>query len=101
MAADVKGKAILVTDMPKCCGECYFCRGLNVCYLKRMLEGDGLLTIWTVDKQILDRTKPDWCPLVPMPEYDTESYFPDEYMDGYKDGWNACLDAIGSNLPAS
>ena len=61
-------KAILLVDMPMNCGECCFLRGLNTCYLKRSIERDGIITIYTVDKQIMDMSKPSWCPLKPMPE---------------------------------
>lgn len=91
-------KSILVVDTPKNCEQCCFCKGLNVCQVKKMLENDGVFTVYTVDKQIMDGTKPDWCPLNPIPEKDPNSYFPDEYSDGYKDGHNACIDEIISSI---
>lgn len=38
---------------------------------------------------------PDWCPIKQLPKKDINSYFPDEYQDGYAEGWNACIDALG------
>ncbi len=34
-------------------------------------------------------TKPDWCPLKPLPE--KEDDYMDDYYEGYTDGWNYCL----------
>lgn len=38
--------------------------------------------------------KPDWCPLRLLPEEDYENHYPDEWEDGYADGWNACIREI-------
>ena len=89
-------KAVLVMDMPESCKKCVFCRGLNACKLKKYLVGDRICTIYTVDKQIMEGGKPDWCPLRELPEKMPE------LKSGYEDistsirrvGWNACLDAI-------
>lgn len=89
-------KAVLVMDMPESCKKCVFCRGLNACKLNKYLVGDRICTIYTVDKQIMEGGKPDWCPLRELPEKIPE------LKSGYEDistsirrvGWNACLDAI-------
>lgn len=89
-------KAVLVMDMPESCKKCVFCRGLNACKLNKYLVGDRICTIYTVDKQIMEGGKPDWCPLRELPEKMPE------LKSGYEDistsirrvGWNACLDAI-------
>lgn len=77
-------KAILAMDMPKNCAECRFstigCQDNDICYLN--------------NKEIYLEKKPKWCPLKPMPEKDNKSYFPDEYSDGHRDGYNACIDEI-------
>lgn len=84
-------KAILVIDMPKNCQECKLkstVRGIqNVTHCCNLAEG-----IITLDKGFEERL-PN-CPLKPMPEKDNKSYFPDEYSDGYKDGYNACIDEM-------
>lgn len=87
-------KAILVMDMPKKCYDCPFlnedveCLAFNTNYI----EVDGL------------KKKPDWCPLVPMPEKKPESAAGISFNlngsrcetvgDKYVRGWNACIDAI-------
>lgn len=85
-------KAILVMDMPVDCKQCVFCRGLNACKLKKYLVRDKICTVYTVDKQIMEGGKPDWCPLRELPE---RSDHPEHCDNGRFDaGWNACLDAI-------
>ena len=84
-------KAVLVMDMPEDCKQCVFCRGLNACKLKKYLVRDKICTVYTVDKQIMEGGKPDWCPLRELPE---RSDHPEHCDNGRFDaGWNACLDA--------
>lgn len=88
-------KAVLVMDMPSSCMECLFCRGLNVCRLKQCLEKDGVLSVFTVDNQILNNSKPDWCPLRELPKkkptIGKESDNDILYMNA---GYNACIDEL-------
>ena len=68
-------------DTPENCGKCKFisefwCRAMGA---RRVPNNDVV---------------PVWCPLNPLPEKDMESYFPDEFGDGYSTGWNACIDVI-------
>lgn len=86
------GKSILVIDAPENCGRCPFCKGLNACKIMKFLNGDKITTIYTVDKQIFDGTRPDWCPLHDM----TERADHPNYCDNgrYDKGWNDCLDHI-------
>lgn len=85
-------KAILIMDMPEDCKQCVFCRGLNACKLKKYLVRDKICTVYTVDKQIMEGGKPDWCPLRELPE---KSDHPEHCDNGRFDaGWNACLDSI-------
>lgn len=93
-------KSVLVIDTPKNCYECPFgteyCGNLEYegcCELAGCLDSDMRL----ITEELYDyesESKPDWCPLNPLPEKDTESYFPDEFGDGYATGWNRCIDAI-------
>lgn len=84
-------KAILVMDMPKNCQSCKLkstVRGIkNVTHCCNLAEG-----MITLDKGFEERL-PN-CPLKHMPEKDNKSYFPDEYSDGHRDGYNACIDEI-------
>ena len=89
-------KAVLVMDMPESCKKCVFCRGLNACKLKKYLVGDRICTIYTVDKQIMEGGKPDWCPLRELPEKipELKSGYEEISKSIHRDGWNACLDEI-------
>ena len=87
-------KAILVIDMPKNCNECkirFDDEYSNWCPYDNP-EPNG---VW---KYVEKGTKPDWCPLKPLPEKEVNFGSPyflyDEYGDGYTDGWNGCLNVI-------
>lgn len=85
-------KAILVLEMPESCECCPFCKGWNVCKIMKYLKGEKIMSIYTLDRQIFEGGKPDWCPLKPMPE---RANHPDCCDNGRFDaGWNDCLDAI-------
>lgn len=83
-------KAIAVIDeFPKSCYEC------PLSHSEAGFFGDICDSVCTV----LDRTnivfmdgmgKPDWCPLRPLPH----KLQADWYTDGYKEGFNACLEEI-------
>lgn len=57
---------------------------------------DRICTIYTVDKQIMEGGKPDWCPLRELPEKipDLEHGYENVEKSIIRTGWNACLDAI-------
>ena len=87
-------KAILVMDMPESCTECQFCREIDeidaCCEIAREPRDESLCRM--IGKY--DKERPDWCPLKEVPGRDKESHYPDEYMDGFTDGWNRCIDNI-------
>lgn len=89
------GKSILVMDTPECCEECPFCKGLNDCKVMKYLNGDKITTIYTVDKQIFDGTKPDWCPLQDAPEKKSiDGLRGRPLLEAQFVGWNECIDRI-------
>lgn len=74
-------KSVLVINTPENCGKCKFisefwCRAMS----GRRVPNNDII--------------PDWCPLKSLPEEDHEDYYPDEWEDGYVNGWNACLRKI-------
>lgn len=83
-------KSVLVIDTSEDCASCYLCGfTLNLQYCRGK------------KKDIKDTsTKPDWCPLKPLPEKDDFVNVPhDEYYTGYHDGWDNCIDEItGGNV---
>lgn len=89
-------KAVLIMDMPGLCKQCVFCRGLNACKLKKYLVGDRICTVYTVDKQIMEGEKPDWCPLRELPEKipELKSGYEEVSTSIHRVGWNACLDEM-------
>ena len=74
-------KAVLVIEMPDCCGECSFCDEAEHCMAMEAYCIDDV------------QDKPDWCPLKPMPEKEKEEYVSD-YAKGVKRGWNDAINAI-------
>ena len=83
-------KAVLVMDMPESCGDCKLRK--NGCCEPHSWKND----ICGVFYNAKNNSKPDWCPLLPMPEKKQEEV-PVAYthFGAYNDGWNACIDAIG------
>lgn len=76
-------KAILVLDeMPENCFKCKLQDWANCRIVKGCHTGD---------------TRPDWCPLKPMPEKMQvcgKYPQPDGIVPSYKIGYNACIDEI-------
>lgn len=80
-------KAVLIIDTPENCYNCIlnydsFCCGIN--------------NVNFFDDITFDPTKTRLsnCPLKSMPKEDKECYYPDEYADGYANGWNTCIRKI-------
>lgn len=81
-------KAILVIDMPDCCGEC----PIHASYADNAFS---IREYWctAMGEDVNPKTKPDWCPLKPAPEKD-EAYYLHEWSAGYKKGWNDCVNYV-------
>ena len=84
-------KAILVMDMPSDCNDCLLCRYAHnmepfdedEAYCEKLFK--------SVKEEISKETKPDWCPLKPMPE---KPDYPPINENSYVAGHNACIDEI-------
>ena len=78
-------KSVLVIDTPKKCDSCMYVGTFN-----------SFCKINCRDIEDLS-TKPDWCPLKPLPER-KEYIVPIDNVESQKDiiavGWNACIDEI-------
>ena len=84
-------KAVLVVDMPENCEKCRLCANA-----KEEQDPIKRCQYYGVGRAVTsENRRPLWCPLKPLPEKDNNSYYPDEYADGYAHGWNACIDEIG------
>ena len=79
---DSKSKAVLVIDMSQSC---------DVCDFTDMENGKIYCGVHGCGKNTADyiACRPDWCPLVPMPEKLLKT------GEGWVDSWNAAIDAIG------
>ena len=81
-------KAVLVMDMPECCVDC--CCGYFERYTKELN-----LVCGATGEDANNVGKPDWCPLLELPEHKltigTESESDRILMNV---GYNACLDEI-------
>lgn len=75
-------KAILVIEMPSRCEECNF-QQYGICHAVRKC-------ITGTPKEL--KSKPDWCPLKPMPE---KKETPDNILGVFMNiGRSACIDEI-------
>lgn len=77
-------KSVLMIDTPEKCDSCMYIG--TFCSFCRINCRDIKDT----------STKPDWCPLMDLPEKDDFDDLYDEYYTGYHDGWNRCLKEITS-----
>ena len=82
-------KAVLVMDMPENCDICPFCNNFD--YTCEVFQIHNEKYTYEVPS---DGVKPDWCPLMDLPEKDNFDDPYDEYYTGYRDGWNRCLEEI-------
>lgn len=76
-------KALLVMDMPESCDTCVFS---SIAYDSELFdEGKCYCIIKMKSDGIVERCKPDWCPLKPMPE---KPDYPPLHEESYVSGWN-------------
>jgi len=95
-------KSILIIDTPDNCREC-------PCHFTDMVtfnpkEGEKFFSFLCgannkrLDIEEMNNLRPDWCPLKEVPQkYPERDYTPIEtkqYMEGYEDGYNACVDNV-------
>lgn len=89
-------KAVLVIDMPTECCVCRFNQHTDRCHA---IKPAGYCNAYRHVGGLKGR--PNWCPLVPIPEKVTEPIDSEDvgkdYSEGTMDGWNAAIDAIGGN----
>lgn len=91
-------KAVLILDMPKDCLHCKLRKVLHIngkYYQHCGLDTNGYcLESFFKENDLKEGFKSEHCPLRELPEKDNKSYFPDEYSDGHRDGYNACIDEL-------
>ena len=91
-------KSIVVVNTPKTCVDCIFCQEYGIgskkyayCYVT---NGDSENDMKPIDCIYGYRqSKPDWCPLKPLPEKMTGVASTDHWKS-IKEGWNGCINKI-------
>ena len=86
-------KAILVIEMPSDCNDCLLCRYAHnmepfdedEAYCEKLFK--------SVKEEISKETKPDWCPLRPVPSKKDDDFYDWGKANQVK-GYNACIDEI-------
>lgn len=88
-------KSVIVIDTPENCLDCQFCykldEGVEACCSISDDDEDASLMKKIDCEHGYCQGKPDWCPLMDLPEKDNFDDPYDEYYTGYSDGWNRCL----------
>lgn len=79
-------KAILILDMPENCIECPIA-GIMETYIYCNVAERG-----TIDEEA--ETRPDWCPLRPLPEKKVVTANDATAAVAIKYGWNNCIDEL-------
>lgn len=81
-------KSVLVIDTPENCHSCHLCGfAIDLQYCKETL------------KEIMNTSiKPDWCPLMDLPEKDNGDYPSNTSDAGFVEGWNQCIDEIAGEV---
>lgn len=93
-------KSVLVMETPENCYVCPFgteyCGNLEYagyCELADCLDCDVIL-ITEEHYDCESKSRPDWCPLKPLPEKSTIENDMTDYQCGMVDGRNQCIDEI-------
>lgn len=76
-------KSVLVMDTPKYCALCVLRSGVHHPFCR------------VNNRDITDLSiRPDWCPLMDLPEKDNGDYPANTFDAGFVEGWNQCIDEI-------
>ena len=93
-------KSVLVIDTPESCYDCPFgtayCGELEYagyCELADCLDYDVIL-MTEEHYDCESKSRPDWCPLKPLPEKSTIENDMTDYQCGMVDGRSQCIDEI-------
>jgi hypothetical protein len=93
-------KSVLVMETPENCYVCPFgtayCSALEyegLCELADCLDCDVIL-MTEEHYDCESKSRPDWCPLKPLPEKSTIENDMTDYQCGMVDGRNQCIDEI-------
>lgn len=91
-------KSALVIDTPENCLDCQFCyeldEGVEACCSISDDDKDTSLMKKIDCEYGYCQSKPDWCPLIDLPEKDNGDYPANTSDAGFVEGWNQCVDEI-------
>lgn len=96
-------KSVLVIDTPESCLDCRFCyeldEGIEACCSISDDDKDASLMKKIDCEYGYHQSKPDWCPLMDLPEKDNGDYPANTSDAGFAEGQNQCIDEItGGNV---
>jgi len=93
-------KSVLVIDTPENCYDCPFgtayCGELEYvgyCELAGCLDYDVIL-MTEEHYDCESKSRPEWCPLMDLPEKDNGDYLANTFDAGFVEGRNQCIDEI-------
>lgn len=91
-------KSVFVVDTPENCIDCQFCyeldEGAEAC-CSIMDDSKDKSLMKEIDCEYgYCQGKPDWCPLMDLPEKDNGDYPANTSDAGFAEGWNQCIDEI-------
>ena len=91
-------KSVLVIDIPENCLDCQFCyeldEGVEACCSISDDDEDARLMKKIDCEHGYCQGKPDWCPLMDLPEKDNGDYPTNTFDAGFVEGWNQCIDEV-------
>ena len=91
-------KSVLVIDTPESCLDCQFCyeldEGVEACCSISDDDKDTSLMKKIDCEYGYCQGKPDWCPLMDLPEKYNGDYPANTSDAGFVEGWNQCIDEI-------
>nr|DAL99136.1 MAG TPA: hypothetical protein [Caudoviricetes sp.]DAR21139.1 MAG TPA: hypothetical protein [Caudoviricetes sp.] len=97
-------KSVLVMETPENCYVCPFgtayCSALEyegLCELADCLDCDVIL-MTEEHYDCESKSRPDWCPLMDLPEKDNGDYPANTSDAGFAEGWNQCIDEITGGM---
>lgn len=80
-------KSVLVINTPKYCALCVLRSGVSHPFCR------------VNNRDITDLSiRPDWCPLMDLPEKDNGDYPANTSDAGFAEGWNQCIDEITGGM---
>ena len=93
-------KSVLVMNTPENCYDCPFgtayCGELEYvgyCELAGCLDYDVIL-MTEEHYECESKSRPEWCPLMDLPEKDNGDYLANTFDAGFVEGRNQCIDEI-------